>query len=45
MFALTENPFFRSIAFFELAFLAFVVLVLTIRTAAAMVSGRVCIED
>jgi tellurite resistance protein len=45
MFALTENPFFRSIAFFELAFLAFVVLVLTIRTATAMVSGRVCIED
>jgi len=45
MYHLTKNPFFKSIAVFELGFLILIIVVLLIRTLMAVARGEICVED
>ena len=45
MYHLTKNPFFKSIAIFELGFLVLIIAVLLIRTVMAIAKGEICVED
>lgn len=45
MLNLTNEPFYRNLALFELGFLAFIIAVLLVRTGLAVNRGEICVED
>lgn len=45
MMTLVNQPFIRFIAWFELAFLTFIILLLSIRTLLAISRSEICVED
>jgi len=45
MLSLTEDPFYKYLALFELAFLFLIIAVLIVRTTMAIAKGEICVED
>ena len=45
MMSLTNDPFIAGVAWFELAFLTIIILILVVKTISAISKGEICVED